>query len=70
MIDPKTVDAVMVTRRGPVDAGVMATLDGFRRVIVWDNSEQADLKVLGRWQAAAAAETEFVYFQDDDCVVD
>jgi len=40
----------------------------FERVIVWDNSVRPDWKTAGRYFAAGLA-GEWVYFQDDDCLV-
>jgi hypothetical protein len=41
----------------------------FDRVIVWDNSRHPDWKTAGRYMAAISAETELVYWQDDDVLV-
>lgn len=41
----------------------------FDRVIVWDNSQQTDWKCAGRYMAAELADTDIVYFQDDDVIV-
>lgn len=41
----------------------------FRRVVVWDNSIDPDWKCAGRYTAALRADTEWVYWQDDDVIV-
>jgi hypothetical protein len=41
----------------------------FDRVLLWDNSVTPDWKTAGRYMAAAMADTELVYFQDDDVIV-
>lgn len=41
----------------------------FDRVIVWDNSVQPDWKTAGRYMAALLADTDLVYWQDDDVIV-
>jgi len=41
----------------------------FDNVIVWDNSIRPDWKTAGRYMAALQAETQAVYFQDDDVIV-
>lgn len=41
----------------------------FDRVIVWDNSVAPDWKCAGRYMAAAMADTDLVYWQDDDVIV-
>lgn len=70
VIDPKQVTAVVVTR-GDVDlASVKRSLESFHGVLVWDNSTQPDLRVSGRYCLANQALTEYVYVQDDDCIVD
>jgi hypothetical protein len=47
-----------------------AELRPFYRLIVWDNSRRENRRVYGRYLGAQEAETEFVYVQDDDCLVD
>lgn len=39
------------------------------RVLIWDNSRQPDWKCAGRYMAELHADTEFVYWQDDDVLV-
>lgn len=41
----------------------------FDRVVVWDNSIDPDWKCAGRYTAALYADTEWVYWQDDDVIV-
>lgn len=71
MIDQSQVTACLVTRGDQPDAmnRVLASLI-FDRVEVWDNSQTGnDLKTAGRYMAAECADTEVVYFQDDDVIV-
>lgn len=70
MIAPADVTACLVTRGdqpGMIE-WIRSTLI-FEKVIVWDNSEREDWKCAGRYKAAELAETDLVYFQDDDLVV-
>lgn len=41
----------------------------FDDVVVWDNSQGADMKCAGRYFAAHLAKNQAVYFQDDDVIV-
>ncbi len=67
-ISPDDVTAVIVTRGNvPLDE-ILASLI-FPHVKVWDNSRHPDLGAFGRYVAAAAVETPYVYFQDDDLIV-
>lgn len=71
MIDPRQVSAVIVTKEGPVDPLILASLAGLGEVIVWDNSRRgSDCKVFGRYRAVELATLDYVYTQDDDCVID
>lgn len=69
MIDPKRVTAALVTDGSCDLAPVLATLKHFAGVEIWDN-RQNNRKVYGRYLAAASARTEYVYVQDDDCLID
>lgn len=62
--------AVVVTR-GDVDLNpVLRTLDGFGEILVYDNSVEADLMVLGRYAAIDRCSLPGpVYVQDDDAEV-
>jgi len=64
------ITACLVTRGDQPDmvARIRDTLI-FDRVIVWDNSVQPDWKTAGRYMAALLADTELVYWQDDDVIV-
>jgi hypothetical protein len=78
-LDPSQITAVLVTR-GDVDLTTILTrfysrgmCNGgpvFHDVIVYDNSLNMDFKVFSRYLAAQMAHTEYVYVQDDDCLVD
>lgn len=70
MIDPAGVTACLVTR-GDQPEAIERIRDSliFDKVIVWDNSEREDVKTAGRYYALSEAETPFVYFQDDDVLV-
>lgn len=70
MFRPSDVTACLVTRGD--QPGMMALIRRsliFDKVIVWDNSVAPDWKCAGRYMAAAMAETELVYWQDDDVIV-
>jgi len=63
------VTACLVTR-GNVDMQPILDSLIFDKVIVWDNSKRdVDEKAYGRYAAAEEAETEVVYFQDDDVIL-
>ncbi len=65
------VTAVVVTKGGTLDVKVTQSLRSFDEVIVWDNSRAPkNVRVYGRFAGALLARNEFVYVQDDDCVVD
>lgn len=61
------ITACLVTR-GDVDLAPIADTLIFP-VIVWNNRIEENFGVYGRYKAMERADTEFVYFQDDDCVV-
>lgn len=67
MISAAGVTACLVTR-GDVDLDPILETLPYGDVIVWDNSREQDLKILGRYAGAQRADTEVVYFQDDDVV--
>lgn len=68
-INPDRVSAILVTR-GDVDLSlILAELDIFDDIIIWDNSEREDLKTFGRYAAITEARHPVVYFQDDDIIV-
>ena len=63
------ITACIVTR-GNVDLAPIIDSLIFERVIVWDNSTRPfDVKTYGRSLAADEADTDLVYFQDDDVIV-
>lgn len=62
------ITAVIVTR-GDVDLEPILETLPYSKVIVWDNSQRPwDAKCYGRYLAAEEAETECVYWQDDDLI--
>lgn len=70
MLDQSQVTACLVTRGDQPEA--MARIRKsliFDKVVVWDNSVQEDWKCAGRYKAAVLADTDVVYFQDDDVLV-
>lgn len=70
MTTPVDITACLVTRGD--QPGMMALIREsliFDRVIVWDNSIAPDWKCAGRYMAAMLADTDLVYFQDDDVIV-
>lgn len=70
MLDQSQVTACLVTRGDQHEAmdRIVSSLI-FENVIVWDNSVREDWKCAGRYKAAELADTEIVYFQDDDVLV-
>ncbi len=65
------VTAVVVTKFGALDAKLAQSLRPFDELIVWDNSKAPkDVRVYGRFAGALLARNEYVYVQDDDCIVD
>ncbi len=67
-MNQKDVTACLVTR-GNVDMDPIVESLIFDNVILWDNSKRPDEKAYGRYAAAEEAETEVVYFQDDDVIL-
>lgn len=73
MIDPQQVTPVLVTKGDGDISEVRESLEAAfgTRPLVWDNARhETDRKVYGRFLAAASAPTEYVYVQDDDCLID
>lgn len=70
MLTVDQITACLVTR-GDQPAMIDRILDSliFDRVVVWDNSRDPDWKCAGRYMAAALADTDWVYWQDDDVIV-
>lgn len=60
--------AVIVTR-GDVDLSPILETLPFDDVIVWDNLKRNDEKVYGRYEAILEMPGDYVYTQDDDCVL-
>lgn len=69
------ISAVIVTRG---DRDISDAIDSinpvcggeFDEIIVWDNSKAIkDLKVFGRFAGAFIARNDFIYIQDDDCLI-
>lgn len=66
---PTDVTACIVTR-GDVDLTPILDSLIFTKVVVWNNSiREKDVGTFGRYCAAEEAETDAVYFQDDDVIV-
>ncbi len=61
------VSAVIVTR-GNVDLQPILDTLPYQDVVVWDNSERDDAKILGRYLALDETIHDVVYFQDDDVI--
>lgn len=70
MINAADVTACLVTR-GDQPEMMSAIRESliFDNVVIWDNSVGNDWKTAGRYMAAERAETDVVYFQDDDVLV-
>jgi len=63
------ISAVLVTK-GDVDLSPILESLPFDDIVVWDNSKRKlDVKVYGRYLGIAEAKHEWIYVQDDDCVV-
>lgn len=62
--------ACLVTR-GDQPEAMARIIDSlvFPKVLVWDNSLQEDWKCAGRYKAAELADTDVVFFMDDDVLV-
>lgn len=70
MTTPVDITACLVTRGDqPLMMQLIQESLVFDRVIVWDNSVRPDWKCAGRYMAAMLADTDLVYFQDDDVLV-
>ncbi len=67
-MNPKDVTACLVTR-GNVNMDPILDSLIFDNVIVWNNAERPDARTYGRYLAAEEADTDVVYFQDDDTLV-
>ena len=71
MIDAGDVTACLVTRGDQPEMmrRIEASLLPYADMIVWNNKHNLDRKCAGRYAAAMLADTDAVYFQDDDVVV-
>lgn len=64
------VAACLVTRGNvPMDE-IIESLPEAWEVVVWDNSKHGNLGVYGRYAAITLTEADFIYVQDDDCVLE
>ncbi len=64
------VAACLVTRGDvPLD-DITESIPDHWEVVVWDNSKRDDLAVYGRYAAFELTDAEFIYVQDDDCVLE
>lgn len=61
------VSAVIVTR-GNVDLQPIIDTLPYQDIVIWDNSQREDQKILGRYMALEECEHDVVYFQDDDVI--
>lgn len=68
-MSPDDVQAVVVTRGGYDISEVLESLI-FDDVLVWDNSKLPNLRCWGRYAATLLTDKRYIYFQDDDCIVD
>jgi hypothetical protein len=68
---PQNISAVLITRGDhDISAVVQSLTDRFFGLVVYNNSTGLDFKVFSRFIAAQNAPSDYVYFQDDDCIVD
>jgi hypothetical protein len=67
-----TTPTICIVTRGDVDlAEIQAALEPLGwPTIVYDNSQETDYAVAGRYAAVNWADTDLVYVQDDDCVLE
>lgn len=62
--------AVLVTRGDVNMEPILESLPKAMDVVIWDNSKRPyDAGVYGRYVAIAEASRQFIYFQDDDCLL-
>jgi hypothetical protein len=62
--------AAVIVTRGDVDLKPILESLPFESIVVWDNSKRkADRKVYGRYEAIFETSSEFIYTQDDDCIL-
>ena len=62
------ISAIIVTKGDHDLTPILQSLP-FDDVVVWDNSKEADQKVYGRFLAIPRANNNWIYVQDDDCIV-
>ncbi|HET9010756.1 MAG TPA: hypothetical protein VFN38_03030 [Gemmatimonadaceae bacterium] len=70
-MNPRSVSAVLVTK-GDHDLSEITdsiSAAGVTDIVVWNNAERENLMCYGRYAGIADARNEFIYHQDDDCVV-
>lgn len=64
------ISAVVVTKGDRDLSEVVESLTHFDEIIIWDNSKSCmDMKVFGRFAGAYCARNNWVYVQDDDCLI-
>lgn len=72
MIRPSGITAVIVTRGNvdlkPIENSLYSTK--FDSVHIYDNSQLINFRVLSRYLLGQIFGTEYIYVQDDDCIVD
>lgn len=68
MIEWSDVTACLVTRGNVPMGPVIDPMPRQLAKVVWNNSVDRNLRIWGRYEAAALAETPYVLFQDDDVV--
>lgn len=63
--------SVVIPTRGDQDLSeIIASLVGFREVLIWNNAERQNLSVYARYAMIEEAQSAVIMTQDDDCVID
>lgn len=68
MLTPSQVSAVIVTRGNTELAPVIASLEQFDEIVIWDNSIEDNQMTYGRVCGLARCRHDIVYSQDDDII--
>jgi hypothetical protein len=63
------VTACLVTRGDHDITEIVESWPAHWEQVIWDNSQERDMKVYGRYEAIDRAQTDVVFVQDDDCVL-
>lgn len=64
------VAACLVTRGNVEMTEIIESIPDAWEVVVWDNSQQGDVGVYGRYAAIGLTDAPVIYVQDDDAILD